>query len=279
MTMASDMLAWGPGWRVCDVICTAGPQDRRFEECHEAVSIAAVTRGTFQYRSSVGRAVLTPGAVLLGNAGACFECGHEHGVGDRCLSFHYTPAYLEGVVAAIPGARRSTFGVPRLPPSERFMPLIAAAEAATGDAAALEEVALAFAGAVVASLAETVPVAAPSRRDEGRISDAVRSIETHIEEPLRLADLAQSVAMSPYHFLRSFRSVVGMTPRQYVLTLRLARTAVRLRRTQEPIAAIAYDSGFGDLSEFNRRFRRIMGVSPRTYRRLGGSRPRTRPST
>jgi AraC-like DNA-binding protein len=267
MTMRSDMLAWGPGWRVYDVVCTAGPQDRPFEERHEAVSIAAVTHGTFQYRSSVGRAVLTPGAVLLGDAGTCFECGHEHGVGDRCLSFQYTPDYLEGVVAAIPGVRRSTFGVPRLPPSERLMPLIAAAEAAASDAAALEEIALAFAGAAVALLAETGPAAAPSRRDERRITDAVRRIEAQIDAPLSLAELARSVAMSPFHFLRSFRSVVGMTPRQYVLTLRLERAAVRLRRTADPIATIAYDSGFGDLSEFNRRFRRIMGVSPRVYRR------------
>ncbi|MFC7400398.1 helix-turn-helix domain-containing protein [Chelatococcus sp. GCM10030263] len=271
--MTSHQLARGPGWRVYDVVCTAGPQDRPFEECHEGVSIAAVTRGTFQYRSSVGRAVLTPGAVLLGDAGTCFECGHEHGVGDRCLSFQYTPDYLEGVVAALPGVRHSTFGVPRLPPSDRLMPLIAAAEAATGDAAALEEIALTFAGAAVALLAETGPAAAPSRRDERRISDAVRRIEAQIEESLGLADLARSVAMSPYHFLRSFRSVVGMTPRQYLLTLRLERAAVRLRQTAEPIATIAYDSGFGDLSEFNRRFRRVMGVSPRVYRRLGGSKP------
>jgi AraC-like DNA-binding protein len=268
MTMTSTMLASGAGWRVDDVVCTAGPHDLPFEERHEAVSIAAVTAGTFQYRSSAGRAVMTPGALLLGNAGTCFECGHEHGVGDRCLSFQYRPSCLDEIAAAVPGVRRTRFGVPRLPPSERLMPLIAAAVGATGDTAALEETALTFAATVMALLSESEPeLAQPSPRDERRICEAVRLVETQIEEPLGLSDLARAVAMSPYHFLRSFRRVVGMTPHQYLLALRLKRAAVRLRQSREPIATIAYECGFGDLSEFNRRFRRIMGLSPSLYRK------------
>jgi len=81
------LLASGPGWRVEDVTCFAGPHDRPFEEQHDLVCVAAVTRGTFQYRTPNGRATLVPGALMLGNPGACFECCHEHGVGDRCLSF------------------------------------------------------------------------------------------------------------------------------------------------------------------------------------------------
>src|SRR5271157_3579587 len=84
------LLASGPGWRVKDVTCSAGPHDRPFEEQHDLVCVAAVTRGTFQYRTPNGRATLVPGALMLGNPGACFECGHKHGVGDRCLSFHPT---------------------------------------------------------------------------------------------------------------------------------------------------------------------------------------------
>ena len=40
---------------------------------------------------------MTPGSLLLGNAGQCFECGHEHGIGDRCLSFSYAPDYFEKI--------------------------------------------------------------------------------------------------------------------------------------------------------------------------------------
>ena len=51
-----------------------------------------------------------PGALMLGNPGACFECGHEHGVGDRCLSFHFDPGFFEEIVASVPRARGMTFG-------------------------------------------------------------------------------------------------------------------------------------------------------------------------
>ena len=64
-----------------------------------------------------------------------------------------------------------------------------------------------------------------------------------------------------------------MTPHQFVLRTRLHRAAVRLRRSDETISAIAFDAGFNDLSTFNRRFRRLMGASPGAYRagdRRGG---------
>ena len=275
MSLTSRMLASGPGWGVSDVICTAGPHDRPFEERHDTASIAAVTAGTFQYRTGSGRAVLAPGGILLGDAGACFECGHEHGTGDRCLAFSFAPALLESIVSGVPGARRAAFGVPHLPPVPALMPLLAAAEAARDgeDAVELEELALRLAAAVAATLADGAqPAAAPSRRDERRISDALCRIEGEAHEPLALADLAHEAGMSRYHFLRTFRQVAGMTPHQLVLRTRLHRAAVRLRTSDEPISAIAFDAGFGDLSTFNRRFRRLMGCSPGAWR-AGGGRP------
>jgi len=275
MSLTSRMLASGPGWGVSDVICTAGPHDRPFEERHDTASIAAVTAGTFQYRTGGGRAVLAPGGILLGDAGACFECGHEHGTGDRCLAFSFAPALLESIVSGVPGARRAAFGVPHLPPVPALMPLLAAAEAARDgeDAVELEELALRLAAAVAATLADGAqPAAAPSRRDERRISDALCRIEGEAHEPLALADLAHEAGMSRYHFLRTFRQVAGMTPHQLVLRTRLHRAAVRLRTSDEPISTIAFDAGFGDLSTFNRRFRRLMGRSPGAWR-AGGGRP------
>ena len=215
MGLTANVLASGSGWRVQDVVCTFGPHDRPFAERHHGVCVAAVTEGTFQYRSTLGSAVLAPGALLLGNDRHAFECRHEHGTGDRCLSFRLTPEFLEGVVAAIPGVRRAVFSAPLLPPQSGLLPIIAAAEAARedGDTAAFEEVALRLAGAVAAVLAGTKGrPPAPSRRHERQITAALRRIEAQADEPLSLADLAHEAAMSPYHFLRSFRALVGMTP-------------------------------------------------------------------
>src|SRR6476620_11674105 len=105
-------------------------RSRRLRDRCRLVCVAAVTRGTFQYRTPNGRATLVRGALMLGNPGACFECGHEYGVGDPCLSFHFDPEFFEKIVASVPGARRLSFTIPRLSPSEMLLPVIAAAEAA-----------------------------------------------------------------------------------------------------------------------------------------------------
>jgi hypothetical protein len=53
-------------------------------------------------RTVQGSALMTPGSLLPGNDGACFECGHPHSRGDRCLACHFSPEVFESVVAAIP---------------------------------------------------------------------------------------------------------------------------------------------------------------------------------
>ena len=234
MSLTMHLLASGPGWRVEDVVCSAGPHDRPFEEQHDLVCVAAVTRGTFQYRTPDGRATLVPGALMLGNPGACFECGHEHGVGDRCLSFHFDPEFFEEIVASVPGARRLSFTIPRLSPSEMLLPVIAAAEAADDDLG-FEEAALRVAAAAATAESGSSGAVRNPRR-ERRVDEVLRRIEAEPEEPLTLWQLARDAAMSPYHFLRTFNVISGVTPYQFVLTQRLRRAAVRLRRTTDPRA-------------------------------------------
>jgi AraC-like DNA-binding protein len=267
MTTAQKTLASGHGWQVSDVVCTAVAGDKPFEEEHRSFCVAAVTSGTFRYRTRQGTAMLAPGAILLGNPRACYECGHEHGAGDRCLSFHFSPAYLERVVADLPGVQRLGFADPRLPPLPALAPLLAEAEAAreTGDGDAFEELGLRMAAAV-ATAGSSTTARTPSRRDQKRVAEAVRLIELNADRPLSLSELAGGAATSPYHFLRIFRHVAGMTPYQFLLRTRLHRAAVRLRASNAAISTIAFDAGFNDLSTFNRRFRREMGEPPGAYR-------------
>ena len=99
---APRIVARGDGWTVADVVCTSGPEDRPFEEQHTHYAIAVVVAGTFQYRSPLGGGVMTPGGLMLGNPGQCYECGHDHGRGDRCVAFWYTPAYFERLTGVTP---------------------------------------------------------------------------------------------------------------------------------------------------------------------------------
>lgn len=262
-------IASGHGWEALDVTCTAGAEDRPFQEQHQQFCVAVVTRGTFRYDTSLGSALMAPGMLLLGNPGTCFECGHEHSRGDRCLSFHFSPDYFERVVASIDGATHLAFKAPRLPLLQVLAPLLASLEAAweASEPLAFEELGLRIAGAaVIGARGLSVVPRSPSRRDEKRVSEAVRHIETDAENALSLAELAEATATSPYHFLRSFRQMTGMTPYQYLLRTRLHRAAVHLRTTDQPISRIAFDAGFNDLSTFNRRFHRVMGRTPGVYR-------------
>ncbi|HKR38252.1 MAG TPA: AraC family transcriptional regulator, partial [Paraburkholderia sp.] len=64
-------LAVGAGWSVDDVVCTLGPGDRPYEERHTSACLAVVAAGVFGYRSGNAHALMTPGALMLGETGAC----------------------------------------------------------------------------------------------------------------------------------------------------------------------------------------------------------------
>jgi AraC-like DNA-binding protein len=103
-----------------------------------------------------------------------------------------------------------------------------------------------------------------------RVSQAVRRIERHPDDALTLGNLARESRLSPYHFLRTFERITGVTPHQYVLRARLRQAAMRLATEAGKVLDLALESGFGDLSNFNRAFRAEFGMSPRAYRRQAG---------
>jgi AraC-like DNA-binding protein len=262
----------GDGWTVQDVVCSCGPGDRPYDEQHDDVAIAIVTSGTFQYRGSGsnGREMMTPGSLLLGSPGQCFECGHEHGVGDRCLSFHFTHEYFDAITAGT-GTRGTTrpFRSLRLPPVRTLSPVIAEACAALSDSThvAWEELGVRLAARAVQVDGDVEPdrtAIAPAAL--ARVTQTVRLIEAQQDKDLTLARLAREAGLSPFHYLRTFESLTGVTPHQHVLRTRLRTAATRLATEPAKILDIALDAGFGDVSNFNRAFRTEFGVSPRAYR-------------
>jgi len=275
------VLARGDGWTVADVICTSGPQDRPYEEQHERPTIAIVLAGSFQLRSSQssqfsqGRELMTPGSLMLGSPGQCFECGHEHGEGDRCVSFWYAPDYFERL-AFDAGARGSSgrFLAARVPPVRS---LSSAAVSAAAGVAGVFDVAWAELGVSLAVHAIELASHASSRacalppNTEARVTRAIRAIDRHPHDPLTLEALAREAGLSPYHFLRTFERLTGVTPHQYVRRARLREAARRLMAERGTVLDIALDCGFGDVSNFNRAFRTEFGRTPLAFRRTLGT--------
>lgn len=282
------ILARGEGWSVFDVVCTCGPSDRSFEEQHNQFSIAVVTAGTFQYRAQGGSRerpeLMTPGSLLLGSAGQYFECRHEYGLGDRCLAFNYAPEYFARLAAdAGIQSGRLEFGVLRLPPLRALSSLVArgCAGLTSPGSTSWDELGVGLACAVVRTARGT---SAEGRNEPpgalARVTRIVREIEQRLDGELTLASLAREARLSPFHFLRTFGLITGLTPHQYILRTRLRHAAARLAAEPARVTDVALDCGFGDVSNFNRAFRAEFGVSPRAFRRTWARRlkdPHARP--
>lgn len=91
-------------------------------------------------------------------------------------------------------------------------------------------------------------------------------LESHYADDVSLDQLAVLANLSPYHLLRTFRRLVGLTPHAYFTQIRVSR-AKCLLLAGLPITQVALDTGFTDQSHFTKRFKQIVGVTPGQYQR------------
>ena len=261
---ATTVLQRGPV-SVTDYRCGVGPEDAPFEERHGGFVLAYVRTGSFGYRVRGGAYELVAGSVLIGHPGDEFTCSHEHVYGDECLSFELAPALVETL-----GERAEIWRTGCLSPLSELMVLGELAQAvAEGDSdVGLDEVGMAFAARFVeVASGRKRPSPDAGARDRRRAVDAALWLEAHSHEEVDLESAARETGLSPFHFLRLFAHVLGVTPHQYVVRSRLRHAARLLADEDRSVTDVAYDVGFGDLSNFVRTFHRAAGVSPGAFRR------------
>ncbi len=93
-------------------------------------------------------------------------------------------------------------------------------------------------------------------------------IDRNSDTPITLERISQEAGFSPYHFIRLFRAAYRQTPHQYLVQRRIDKAKRLLRTTDLPVNAICYTVGFESLGSFSTLFRRIVGLSPGTYRKF-----------
>ncbi|WP_371425615.1 helix-turn-helix domain-containing protein [Tardiphaga sp.] len=263
--MQATTLFQGNGITVTDYRCTAGPGDQPFSEQHASHSISYVRKGSFGCRCRGQSHELIAGALLIGHPGDEYICHHEHhGCGDECLSFAFAPELVETI-----GDARAIWQQGAIAPRPELMVLGELAQASAGAHGdlGLDEIGYAFAARFV-----DVVAGKPRKQVSGNARDRRRAVETalwidaHASDEIDLDAAARQAGLSPFHFLRLFRNVLGVTPHQYLVRARLRRAANLLAENDRAITDIAFDVGFGDLSNFVRSFHRAAGVSPRAFR-------------
>ncbi len=109
---------------------------------------------------------------------------------------------------------------------------------------------------------------AAGNRLRGVIEQACRLLDKEREKPLSLAQLGAAVGLSPYHLQRTFKRVMGVTPKQYADARRLEAVKQRLRRGQD-VAGALYEAGYGSSSRLYERAPRRLGMTPARYREGG----------
>jgi len=255
----------GESVSVIDYRCAAGPKDTPFVEFHRDFSVSYVRRGSFGCRARGRLFELVAGSILVGHPGDEYVCTHEHGGGDECLSFHFAPALVEAL-----GCRPEIWRSVSVPPLPQLMVLGELAQAAAEGRSdiGLDELGMLLAERLATLLSGRQPRPAEARpADRHRAVEAALWIDANAHEPIDLGSVAGMFGLSPFHFLRIFARVLGVTPHQYLIRSRLRRAARLLACDARPITEVAFEVGFGDLSNFVHTFHRAAAVSPRGFRR------------
>lgn len=262
-----EVLHAGTRLSVLDYRCGARPGDPAFREQHAHHCLAYVRKGSFGCTCEGRRFDLAAGSILAGRTGDEYTCTHDsHQGGDECLSFRFDPALVEDV-----GVAPRDWPAGALPPLPGLVVLGELASSASRKQAdvGLDEVALMLARRLADTAAQRPsPSRPPNAADRRRAVRAALWIDEHADADIGLDDAAAQAGASPFHFLRVFARVFGVTPHQYLVRRRIGRAARLLADDALPVTDIAYRVGFGDLSNFVRSFGRAAGMSPSRFRGL-----------
>lgn len=228
---------------------------------HDAYGLGAIERGTERFRYAGSEYRAPAGSLVLMNPDALHTGRAETEEGWR-----YRMIYLDrDVLETVTGDAGWSFDAAVCHDSARAARLTQMLDALWQcDEPLAFDSQLANLIELVRHDARVVRQARPEAR--ARFAGVIDYLHAHLDERVRLEDLAQVADLSPFHFLRQFRAQYHVTPQQMLMALRMHRAKRLLTDGQAP-AAVAAMTGMVDQAHLTRAFARRYGVTPARYQR------------
>ena len=251
------------------------PRDRAHRDPRGEVArghaVSFIERGGFDLFHGRRRWRIDGATLFVTRPGFEYRCAHDapH-PDDVALSIHYEPEVREGIESAL--GRRLRVAPPVARRTDRLAYLrhrLLAASRGPEAATAVPDVA----GEILAAIGGTegAETTAPPLSD-GHVARYARRVEAaralyaaQYAEALTLDGVARAVGMSPFHFCRVFRALVGEPPHRHLRRVRLREAAARLE-AGAGVTDTCHAVGFNNLSHFIRAFREAYGVAPGRHR-------------
>lgn len=122
--------------------------------------------------------------------------------------------------------------------------------------------------AILTAMTDPVNTADTTSSSKDKIEHLLAKINSDIINPPSVSEMANICELSKYHFIRVFSNIVGMTPKQYIMTVRMNRAKYFLNTTDIEIRQIAQQIGYASESAFCTGFKATLGLTPGEYRNI-----------
>lgn len=242
------------------------------EEYASYYSISFIEQGSYTLEVGRRRWRMAPGVVFITWPGTTYRCEHgEEFPSDVSLLVQYAESFVEELAEAAQLRDGALAHVSALDNRLAYLYQRLKRLAPGGpDALAAETVA----GELLAAVSGRAAEAAPRRLHKShqlawyfeRVEAARALMDEEYQSSHSLASLARLAGMSPFHFARIFQELTGTPPHRYLLKVRLAQAAARLR-DGAGVTQTCFATGFTNLSHFIRLFRRTYGLTPSQFSR------------
>ncbi|MFZ7102913.1 MAG: helix-turn-helix transcriptional regulator [Peptococcaceae bacterium] len=110
-------------------------------------------------------------------------------------------------------------------------------------------------------------MAGPKPGENKHVEKAVEYMRAYYNKGIRVRDICREINLSPYYFIRLFKTQTGKTPHEYLLDIRLEEAKALLQKGENSVEEVAHFCGFVNLGHFSSFFRRYMEMTPSEYKK------------